>query len=133
MDSNRKQGLDFERELCETLHQHGFWVHNLAQKAAGQPFDVIAARNGAAHPIDCKVCSNDRFVFSRIEQNQFFAMKSWEETVMSSCWFAVKLSDASVWMIDFASMEYIARTQASIGEKEIRSYPSLNEWIDYTP
>ena len=53
--SNKKIGNDFEAELCEMLSLYGFWCHNLAVKSEGQPADVIAARNGKAYLIDCKV------------------------------------------------------------------------------
>ena len=51
-NTNRKTGTSFERELCEELARYGFWAHNLAQNSAGQPFDVIAARDGKVYPID---------------------------------------------------------------------------------
>ena len=57
MSNNKKLGNDFESRFCEILYSEGFWVHNLAQNSAGQPADVIAARNGKTYLIDCKVCS----------------------------------------------------------------------------
>ena len=56
MNVNRKVGTGFERDLCLSLSGCGFWAHNLAQNSQGQPFDVIAARNGVSYPIDCKDC-----------------------------------------------------------------------------
>ena len=64
--SNRKLGNSFEAELCEILFENGFWVHNLAQNQAGQPADIIAARNKVAYLIDCKVCSGNGFPLSRV-------------------------------------------------------------------
>ena len=61
MATNRKIGNSFETEFCELLFQHGFWCHNMAQNAAGQPADVIAVKGKTAYLIDCKVCSNNRF------------------------------------------------------------------------
>lgn len=55
--SNKKIGNGFEAEFCEKLFQNGYWVHNLAQNAAGQPADVVAVKNGVPYLIDCKVCS----------------------------------------------------------------------------
>ena len=60
-NSNRRDGVRFEKELCELLSGFGFWAHDLAQNSQGQPFDVIAARNGCTYPIDCKVCSKNIF------------------------------------------------------------------------
>lgn len=48
MNVNRKVGTGFERDLCLSLSGCGFWAHNLAQNSQGQPFDVIAARNGVS-------------------------------------------------------------------------------------
>lgn len=74
MATNRKIGNSFETEFCELLFQHGFWCHNMAQNAAGQPADVIAVKGKTAYLIDCKVCSNNRFHLSRVEENQHFAI-----------------------------------------------------------
>ena len=41
MATNRKIGNTFETEFCELLFQRGFWCHNMAQNAAGQPADVL--------------------------------------------------------------------------------------------
>ena len=59
MATNKKLGNTFEAELCEILFEEGFWAHNLAQNQAGQPADVLAARNGRTYLIDCKVCSEN--------------------------------------------------------------------------
>ncbi len=91
--SNKKEGNRFEAELCEILAEHGFWAHNLAQNAAGQPADVIAVRNKQAHLIDCKVCSYDFFSFSRLEDNQILSMDLWKDCGNGSGWFAVKFND----------------------------------------
>ena len=53
MATNRKIGNTFETEFCELLFQRGFWCHNMAQNAAGQPADVIAVKNKTAYLIDC--------------------------------------------------------------------------------
>ena len=50
-NTNRKIGTGFEKELCLSLYGYGFWAHNLAQNSQGQPFDVIAAKNGHTYPI----------------------------------------------------------------------------------
>lgn len=51
MATNRKIGNSFETEFCELLFQHGFWCHNMAQNAAGQPADVIAVKGKTAYLI----------------------------------------------------------------------------------
>lgn len=67
--TNKKLGNDFEKELCEMLSEWGYWCHNMAQNAAGQPADVIAVKGKTAYLIDCKVCSNNRFISVYLRRN----------------------------------------------------------------
>lgn len=98
--SNKSNGNRFETELCEILSAYGFWCHNMAQNAAGQPADVIAAKNGRAYLIDCKVCSTDKgFSLDRVEENQDLAMKLWEECGNGQGWFAMKLPTGDILML----------------------------------
>ena len=90
--SNRAIGNCFEDELCDILYNHGFWVHNMAQKKSGQPADVIAVRNNKAYLIDAKVCTNNEFPLSRIEENQDLSMDLWNECGNGIGWFALKTS-----------------------------------------
>lgn len=76
--SNKSIGAAFEREFAEFMSDRGFWVHILQDNRNGQPFDVIAARNGYTYVFDCKVCEGNTFLLSRMEPNQISAMKLWE-------------------------------------------------------
>ena len=100
--SNKKLGNQFESELCEILSMYGFWCHNMAQNAAGQPADVIAAKNGRAYLIDCKVCSTDKgFDLRRIEENQKLAMNLWQECGNGQGWFSMKLPTGDIFMVPY--------------------------------
>lgn len=101
--TNKKLGNDFESEFCEILFDKGFWVHNMAQNASGQPADVIAARNRNTYLIDCKVCTNDGFPFSRIEDNQELSMEHWENCGNGCGWFALKFNNG-IYMVGMGSM-----------------------------
>ena len=114
MDSNKKMGNAFERELCDILASHGFWCHNMTQNQAGQPADVIAVRNMRPYLIDCKVCKNDRFPLSRIEENQRNAMKLWCECGNGHGWFALKIS-TGIYMV-------------SLWQLEVHKFKSLSKW-----
>lgn len=128
--TNKKLGNKFETEFCETLFQEGFWTHNLAQNSAGQPADVIAVRNGKAYLIDCKVCINDTFQFSRIESNQHTAMTLWKQSGNGYGWFALQLSNKDIYMIDHDLMIALSLTQSSIGEYLITHYGlPLGMWL----
>lgn len=98
--SNKKLGNSFETELCEFLSMYGFWCHNMAQNASGQPADVIAVRNGKPYLIDCKVCSTNKgFDLSRMEENQDLSMSLWNECGNGQGWFAMKLPNNAIYMI----------------------------------
>ena len=128
--SNKKIGNDFEAELCEMLSLYGFWCHNLAVKSEGQPADVIAARNGKAYLIDCKVCSTNKgFALSRMEENQELAMTLWKECGNGDGWFAILLAGI-VYMIPHFTIEAFANSQAYLSPKEIFEYGKpLDKWV----
>lgn len=128
---NKTLGNHFEAELCELLAENGFWAHNLAQNQAGQPADVIAVKNDVAMLIDCKVCSNDRFPLSRIEENQEMAMTLWEKQGNTQCYFAIKVSSGEIYMVHFDDlcMQRLHGTK-SIAEKDMGRYPTFQEWLE---
>jgi Holliday junction resolvase len=129
-NDNRKVGTSFERKLCLILSEHGFWCHNLAQNSQGQPFDVIAARNGKTYPIDCKVCSNNLFKLERVEQNQASAMYVWWGTGNGDGWFALQLSSGEIYMICFPDITTSNVTKSVLSEQEIRILGvPLEEWV----
>lgn len=128
-NDNRKIGEAFERRLCDLLSVYGFWCHRMKQNQQGQPFDVIAARNGTTHPIDCKVCENDTFKMSRIEENQASAMTLWRECGNGEGWFAMELSDGSVYFLTFSVLEILGRKK-SLSAEEIRLHGyTLEAWV----
>lgn len=128
---NKKLGNDFETEFCNILFSEGFWVHNMAQNAAGQPADVIAVRNGDSFLIDCKVCLSNTFPFSRIESNQHSAMTVWRQSGNKEAWFALQLSNKDVYMISHRVMTVMSLKQSSIGEDFIIHYGiPLGRWIE---
>lgn len=132
--SNRKTGTDFEKELCEILSEHGFWVHNMGQKAAGQPFDIIAVRNDRPLAIDAKVCENDEFPLSRIEENQRNAMLLWRDcgNYEKSTGFALKLSNGDIRLIDhYILIELINFGMKVLKEDDIRRWGiNFEHWVE---
>ena len=128
MDTNKSLGNGFESKFCDLLFQEGFWVHNLAQNQSGQPADVIAVRNGVPYLIDCKVCSNGKFPFSRVEENQDLSMTLWEMCGNGQGWFALLLED-EVFMIPHVVINRYRKRQASFNEREIRDGIPLDLWI----
>lgn len=90
MMNNKRQGTAFEKEFADLLSANGFWVHRLKDNENGQPFDLIAVRDGRAFAIDCKDCEGGRFRLSRIEENQSNAMRLWEATGNLPGLFAIR-------------------------------------------
>lgn len=128
--NNKKSGNQFEAELCEMLSKHGFWVHQLSQNSAGQPADVIAVKNGSAYLIDCKVCSNEKFALSRVEENQELAMKLWYECENGTGWFALKFGD-NIYMAPHVALQVYRMHHSTINKNFIAGhFDTLDEWME---
>lgn len=129
--SNKKSGNQFESELCEILSMYGFWCHNLAQNAAGQPADVIAARNGKAYLIDCKVCSTSKgFALSRVEGNQEMAMSLWSECGNGQGWFAMKLPTGDIYMVPHIYIKAYQAKQSYMSPAEVfEAGKPIEKWV----
>lgn len=130
--SNKKLGNDFETELCERLSEHGFWVHLLNMNKSGQPADVIAVRNGKAHLIDAKVCSNGKFALSRVEENQTLAMDLWQDCGNGIGWFAMKLDkyDSKIYMVSYYTIKSYTNAKSSLSASEIFELGiPLEKWV----
>ena len=126
---NKKVGNEFETFFCTLLFSYGFWAHNAAQNQAGQPADIIAARNGTPYLIDCKVCDNDVFPFDHIEDNQESAMTLWEQKGNGFGYFALKLSDQSIYMFTLRELQNFRKRQTRLNKSEIRLYGMpFKEW-----
>lgn len=132
---NRSNGGRFEQELSHILAENGFWVHVMQQNKAGQPADIIAVKGKYHTLIDCKVISDhDGFPLSRAEENQRLAMKRFLERGGECCWFALKLPDNTVWMLNYTFlMRLEMHGRKSISENEIREkLASHDRWLEAT-
>lgn len=104
--NNKQAGNAFEREFCRDLGQYdGWWVHNMASTASGQPADVIAVKSGKPYLIDCKVCAKNYFNLNRVEENQHLAMRYWRHCGNGEPWFALKLELDDVYMVPYSVIE----------------------------
>lgn len=129
MATNKKIGNDFEDEFCLILFDAGYWVHRLNQNASGQPADVIAAKDGKAYLIDCKVCSRGGFRLSRIEENQALSMKMWDARGNGTGWFAIQTRDGQIFMLPHEYLEYYEGS--SMSDELIKTDAfAINEWLD---
>ena len=130
-NDNRRVGTGFEKQLCINLSGYGFWTHRMAQNSQGQPFDIIAARNGKSYPIDCKDCSKDIFKMERIEENQSSAMFLWRETGNGEGWFALRMTNGAVYFLPFSKLESLSLLKTVLSASEIRQFGvPLREWVE---
>ncbi len=74
--SNKKNGSDFEKELCRKLAENGIWARlEYPAEDGSQPFDVKAIYRNQIYIFECKDCKNGYFSFNRIEDNQEVALR----------------------------------------------------------
>lgn len=88
--NNKNKGSKFENFMGNVLAYNGFWAHVIQDKKNGQPFDIIAAKNGKPYVFDCKECESNTFRLSRMEPNQISAMNRWLETGNEEAFFMIK-------------------------------------------
>lgn len=116
--NNKTMGNCFEQELCDFLYTQGFWVHCMAMNKSGQPADVIAVKNQKAYLIDAKVCSDNTFQLSRVEDNQELAMDLWKDCGNNIGWFALKTS-FGIFMISHYVIKAYKNRQSSLSPEDI--------------
>jgi len=128
--SNKSMGNHFETKFCEILSQFGFWAHNFRQDVSGQPADVIAAKRGKTYLIDCKVCSNDGFALSRMEENQDLSMTLWEECGNGPAWFAV-LCREQIYFFSHKTIQELQETKSVLRFEDFPKYGiPMGGWLD---
>ena len=129
---NKTIGNHFEQELCDKLAQHGFWAHNMAQNRDGQPADIIACICDTPFLIDCKVCLNDRFPLTRIEENQHTAMTLWDKTGNQYAYFALKLSTGEIYMHHYNGLRYFEENDGKALNRQqiIEGGELFDFWVD---
>lgn len=124
--SNKKDGSAFEREFAEKLSANGYWVHLLRDNQNGQPFDLIAVRDGKAYAIDCKDCTSEKFPLSRIEENQKTAMGLWMECGNNEPMFALRFPSQKIRLLKYSDamdLEEIGIKALSGGNLIIYTFP----------
>ena len=107
--NNKRLGTAFEKEFCQLLASRGWWVHFLSPAAnGGQPFDIIAAKDGSAMAIDCKTSVSHIFPLSRLEENQICAFEKWLMCGNEEPYIAVKYQD-KIYLIGYRRLKLYER------------------------
>lgn len=130
--NNRLIGNHFEQQLCEILKRYGFWTHNMVQNKSGQPADIIAVNKYNAILIDAKVCKNDRFSLSRIEDNQYLAMSYWCTMTECPCGFACYLEKSDkIYFVEYTEAYAMMRHDVkAIKPMDWKGYRTLKEFLE---
>lgn len=105
--SNKSSGNRAEEEFAKLLSGQGYWVHRLADRVNGQPFDIIAVKDNRAIAFDCKECESGRFEFRRIEPNQETAMKLWNACGNGDVGFAMRAPTGKWFYIPYSECAYL--------------------------
>lgn len=107
--NNKKLGTAFEREFCELMAKKGWWVHFITPAPnGGQPFDVIACKEGDCRVFDCKTSASHIFRFDRLEENQIMAFERWLLCGNPDPYIAVKYND-HVYLIKYRRLKIYER------------------------
>ena len=101
--SNKKNGSDFEKELCRRLAENGIWARlEYPAEDGSQPFDVKAIYRDEIYVFECKDCKNGYFDLNRIENNQETALRFLSENMLDpKILFAFKFDN------DFLFVEFL--------------------------
>lgn len=130
--SNKSNGTAFEKEFAQTLSQCGFWVHCIRDNENGQPFDVIAAKDGETRVFDCKDCQQGSFPLWRIEENQITAMRLWQECGNREGLFVLKLPSGIRLLPYTVAMELIGSGKRQLRGKQLHDCTmDFGEWMGW--
>lgn len=91
------------------LASRGWWVHFITPAPnGGQPFDVIAVKNGIAMAIDCKTSVSHIFPLSRLEDNQIMAFEKWVKCGNDDPKIAVKYNE-KIYLLSYRRLNAYGR------------------------
>lgn len=134
--SNKKNGSDFEKELCEMFAKEGMWARlEYPAEDGSQPFDVKAIYRDEIYVFECKDCKNGYFDLNRIENNQETALKFLSENMLDpKILFAFKF-DNDFLFVEFSDVlwekEWGKKTRIKKEDllKNSMDFEELIEWI----
>lgn len=100
-----KVGRKTEFESAEYFSKKGYWVYQCPNTQAGQPADLIVAKDNKITLVEVKHCKNNRFTLNRIEPNQITAYRFFKSKGNKSHKILIKFKDG-VYLMDFTYIEY---------------------------
>lgn len=72
---NHEIGKITEFNAAKFFSEKGYWVYRCPRTEAGQPADLIVAKDNKITLVEVKHCKSDRFSLNRIEPNQLTTYK----------------------------------------------------------
>lgn len=130
MSINKKNGMAFEKEFCQLASNIGFWVHRLIENVNGQPADLILCKKNIPVLIDCKVCESNKFLFSRIEENQELAMTKWLELGNKHALFALKIENEII-LIPFTTLRELKQAgYKQLNKDQIKEFGQVFSFLE---
>ena len=129
--TNKALGNAFEKRLQKILHQNGWWCHIFQQNSAGQPCDIIAAKNKVTCLIDAKVVSTEKgFDLHRIEDNQEFSMTMFKNCGNGEGFFFLELPDGEIRVFTLWTLTTLRNYQSHISLEEIyNDGMPIDKWL----
>lgn len=73
--SQSAAGRNFEDRVLKIFSDAGYWTYAMSNGPRGQPFDLMAVRDGRCIAIEVKHLAQPIFYSSRVETNQAVAIK----------------------------------------------------------
>lgn len=128
--SNKHDGTTFERKFADILYRRGFWALNIPDGKNGQPFDIVAVRNNRAYAFDCKSCAGQRFLFSRIEENQRNAFYAWKTAGNDPAMLALYIP-AAIYLLRYSDIRKLEKRNVhSLSVLGVKEHGiELGQWL----
>lgn len=111
---NHEIGKITEFKAAEFFSDKGYWVYQCPKTEAGQPADLIIAKNNIITLVEVKHCKNNRFTLNRIEPNQLSTYDFYKTKGNTNHKILIKFKKG-VYMMDFGYIkEFINQGVKSI-------------------
>lgn len=103
-----------EFKIAQFFSDKGYWVYQCPKTEAGQPADLIIAKDNIITLVEVKHCKNNRFTLNRIEPNQLTTYDFYKTKGNTNHKILIKFKKG-VYMMDFSYIkEFISQGYKSI-------------------
>lgn len=128
--TNIKTGTQAEEAVAKYISKKGFWVGDFNKGSSGsQPFDQIALTHNVTLAYDVKHCAENRFDFTRVEENQRLSLGFITNEIYND---KIKTGFVLVYQNEFRFLSYFRfKTLENLDKKSVRitDLPLLREFL----